>query len=243
MEITKTSLILGALFLVLGYFVGNVLPISGNSPQPAIVAQQGGNAAATAENQPQQAPNSIQLSPDDDPVVGDPNAPVQVYEFSDFQCPFCRKFFTESLMQLEKEYVDTGKVLFVYKDFPLTQIHPGAVPAALYSECAREQGKWRQMHDTIFVEQSKLGAGTVNFGQTELDQWARTAGLDMSSLNNCVSSNKYVQEVQDDLQKGASMGVTGTPSFFIGNKERGFVQLTGAQPYAVLKQVIDQYLQ
>lgn len=242
MEITKTSLILGALFLVLGYFVGNALPISGNSPQQTIVVQQEGNVAATAENQPQQAPNPTQLSPDNDPVIGNLNAPVQVYEFSDFQCPFCRRFFTDSLSQLEKEYVDTGKVLFVYKDFPLTQIHPGALPAAVYSECANKQDKWREFHDMVFNEQNKQGGGTVQFGQAELDQWAKTAGLDATELAKCVQDPSVVAEVQNDQNTGVSLGVSGTPSFFIGSQDKGFVNVVGAQPYAVLKQAIDQKL-
>lgn len=147
-EITRSALILAALFLVLGCFVGNVLPISGQSTSVSVKQA---DSTATGDQQ-QQAPSNVNLEVEDDPTIGSKDAKVIFYEFSDFQCPFCRRFFTDSLSQLEKEYVDTGKILFVYKDFPLTQIHPGALPAAVYSECANKQGKWREFHDTVFNE-------------------------------------------------------------------------------------------
>lgn len=239
-EINKTTVIFGIIFLVLGYFIGNTLPIISSgyqlgSGQTTITT--GGEQAGQAQ------PTKIALSVGDDPTIGDPKAPVQFYEFSDFQCPFCRRFFTESLSQLEQEYISTGKVLFVYKDFPLEQIHPAAAPAAIYSECAREQGKWREMHDTIFGEQNKLGAGTINFGTAELDQWAEAAGLDTDKLKSCADSGKYTNEVAEDFQNGVTNGVSGTPTFFIGNSEKGFTPIVGAQPYSVLKQAIEQYLQ
>ena len=99
------------------------------------------------------------------PVIGkNKDAQVLITEFSDFQCAFCRAFYTETLPKIEREYIDTGKVVLVYRDFPLTSIHPGAVDYALAAECAQEQGKWREMHDKIFDEQNKLGLGTIPYG-------------------------------------------------------------------------------
>lgn len=237
---TKSTLLLGVFFLVLGYFAGNVLPISGDSSVTVSAKQTG--AAPAGDLQQQQAPSNVKLEVEDDPTIGSKDAKVIFYEFSDFQCPFCRRFFTDSLSQLEKEYVDTGKVLFVYKDFPLTQIHPGALPAAVYSECANKQGKWREFHDMVFNEQKKQGGGTVQFGQAELDQWAKTTGLDMTELAKCAQDPSVVAEVQSDQNTGVALGVSGTPSFFIGSPDKGFVNVVGAQPYAVLKQAIDQKL-
>ena len=228
-------------FLVLGYFVGNVLPISGDS-SVTVSAKQTGATASAGDLQQQQDPSTVKLEVEDDPTIGSKDAKVIFYEFSDFQCPFCRKFFTDSLSQLEKEYVDTGKVLFVYKDFPLTQIHPGALPAAVYSECANRQGKWREFHDAVFNEQNKQGGGTVQFGQAELDQWAKIAGLDAAKLASCTQDPSVVAEVQNDQNSGIALGISGTPSFFIGSPDKGFVNVVGAQPYAVLKQTIDRKL-
>lgn len=241
-ELTKTTIIFGVIFLVLGYFAGNVLPIAGNVYKVGT-----GTTTVQTGNEQQQAPTKVDLSPDDDPRIGSANALVQVYEFSDFQCPFCRKFYTESFSQLNSEYISTGKVLFVYKDFPLEQIHPSANIAAQYSDCANEQGKWESFHKTTFEEQNVLDGGTVKstvqFGEAELKKWAQSAGLDATKLANCISSGKYESEVQADLQEGISAGVSGTPSFLIGNPEKGYTRIVGAQPYSVIKQAIDQYSQ
>jgi len=94
-------------------------------------------------------PPIIYVSLDDDPVKGDPNAPVTVVEYSDFQCPFCKRFYQQTLPQLEKNYIETGKVKFVYKDFPLDSIHPNARPAHIAAECADEQGKFWEYHDLL----------------------------------------------------------------------------------------------
>jgi protein-disulfide isomerase len=95
--------------------------------------------------------------------IGDSNAEVVIVEFSDFQCPFCRAFYTETLPQIEREYLDTGKAVLVYKEFPLTSIHPGAVHYGIAAKCAQEQGMWKEMHDKIFDEQNKLGIGTIPY--------------------------------------------------------------------------------
>lgn len=240
-QLTTTTIIFGVILLVLGYFIGNVLPITGN------IYQVGTGTTTVQTGTEQQQTTKVELSPDDDPKLGNDNAPVQVYEFSDFQCPFCRKFYTEGFSQLEDEYISTGKVLFVYKDFPLEQIHPSANIAAQYSQCANEQGKWNEFHRTVFEEQNVLDGGTVRstvqFDENELKDWAEKAGLDMTELASCVSSGKYESEVQSDLQEGISSGVSGTPSFFIGNNEKGFTRIIGAQPYSSIKQAIDQYLE
>ena len=96
-------------------------------------------------------------------IIGNKDSPVLIIEFSDFQCPFCRFFYTEILPQIESEYINTGKAVLVYKEFPLTSIHPGAVFYGLAAKCAQEQGKWREMHDKMFDEQNKLGADTIPY--------------------------------------------------------------------------------
>lgn len=113
---------------------------------------------------------------DDDAHLGDENAPVVMIEFSDFQCPFCRSFWRDTLPLIKSEYIDTGKVRFVYRDFPLG-FHQGAMPAAQAAECAREQDKFWEMHDKIFIEQEKQGTGTIQFGADDLKRWASEIGL------------------------------------------------------------------
>lgn len=181
---------------------------------------------------------------DDDPVLGDKNAPVEIIEFSDYQCPFCRKFWTETFPSIKKEYIDTGKVKFVYRDFPLDSIHPAATPAAIAAECVGEKGDeaYFKMHDKIFSEGNILDSGsasgpvtkTAQFGPAELKKWAKELGYD---IGNCLDSNKYRDEIQKDLRDGSSGGVQGTPAFFVNGK-----LLSGAQPFGAFKQAIDAEL-
>jgi len=182
------------------------------------------------------------VSSDDDPFKGNPDAHITIIEFSDFQCPFCAQFHSSTLPQIQKNYVDTGKVKFVYRDFPITSIHPNAVPAAVAAECANEQGLFWQYHDKLFENQNSwerlVGENVVN----EFKEYAADLGLITSQFNDCFDSAKYLEEVTQDLQDGMSYGVTGTPGFFIGNDQLGFTQVSGAQPYSVFQRVFDQQL-
>ena len=180
--------------------------------------------------QPPTEPDRVTVSLDDDPVIGDKNAPVTIVEFSDFQCPFCARFFTQTLPELEKEYISTGKVKLVYRDFPLNSIHPEAQKAAEAAECADEQGKWKGMHDKIFQNQQTLSVSSYK-------QWAKDLGLNAEQFNTCLDSSKYKDEIAKDLSDGTSYGVRGTPSFFVNG-----VILRGAQPFSSFKTLIDQEL-
>jgi len=165
---------------------------------------------------------------------GSPDAPVTIVEFSDFQCPFCEKFFTETLPQIQEEYIDTGKVKLVFKDFPLS-FHGQAMPAAMTAECAGEQGKYWEMHDKLFGEQSRwVDKPEVN---DVMKQFADELGLDTDQFNQCFDSNKYADEINADMQEGIAAGVQGTPAFFVNGQF-----ISGAQPFEVFKQIIDQML-
>lgn len=179
----------------------------------------------------------VDVSADDDPVMGSASAAVTIIEFSDFQCPFCRKFWKETLPQIVEEYVDTGKVKFVYRDFPLS-FHPGAEPAARAAECADEQGKFWEMHDKIFEEEDKQGQGTIQFDEEDLKTWAKgVSGLKYADWEKCFDSGKYADEVANDFSDGTAAGVSGTPSFFINGR-----QVEGAVPFAEIKAVIEEEL-
>ncbi len=169
------------------------------------------------------------VSADDDPVKGDPKAPVTIIEFSDFQCPYCARFFEETLPQIDEQYIKTGKVKLVYRDFPLS-FHPNAHPAAQAAECADEQGKFWQYHDKIFANQASLSAAN-------LKQWAKDLALDTTKFNSCLDSGKYKSEVDKDLSEGSAAGVSGTPAFFIDGE-----LIVGAQPFSVFQQAIEAAL-
>jgi len=188
------------------------------------------------------SPSLILISLDDDPVKGNPDAPITIVEFSDFQCPFCAKFHSTTLPQLEANYIDSGKVKFVYRDFPIQSIHPNAVPAALASECADEQGMFWEYHDVVFKNQKKWQGLSGNAMVDTFEQYALELGLNTSDFNTCFESGKYVDEVTKDLQDGASYGITGTPGFFVGNAELGYVKMIGAQPYSVFERLIEDQI-
>ena len=237
-DIWKYSTFILLAFIVVGGFI--YFNQDNDSPN--------GNGADNNLTQPQlPAQNArAQVSADDDPVLGKKDAPVTIIEFSDYQCPFCRKFWTETFSNIKKDYIDTGKVKFVYRDFPLG-FHPAAVLSAEAAECAREVGKgdtaYFKMHDKIFQEGNKLDGGdpitgpvkgTAQYGAVELKKWAKDLGYDIGS---CLDSGKYKSEVQKDQSDGAASGVQGTPAFFINGQ-----LLSGAQPYSAFKQLIDAEL-
>ena len=195
----------------------------------------------------QQAPTQPNLQPisvsmDDDPIRGDQNAPITIVEFSDFQCPFCARFQIQTLPLILEQYVDTGKVKFVYRDFPIQNSHPNAMPAAVASECAHEQDKYWQYHDALFENQGVWNKVENTSAITIFKEFATKLDLNQDQFDSCLDSGKYIEEINNDLKDGKSYGVTGTPGFFIGNDEVGFVKINGAQPFEAFKSIIDSQL-
>jgi len=184
----------------------------------------------------------FKVSMDDDPIKGDLDADVTVIEFSDFQCPFCSKFYTQTLSQLEENYIDTGKINFVFRDLPLDSLHPNARPAHIAAECADEQKKFWDYHDILFEKQSQWQRLPSAELQTTLTQYASDLGLQTANFESCLESKEIADEVNSDAAAAASLGITGTPSFFIGNEKDGFVKLVGAQPFTAFQGVIDNKL-
>jgi len=232
-----------------GYSLGTMQDsgLSSDVLEEAILgaAQKAGTLTPSPTQQPTQPPGPqlIQGLLDDDPVKGNPDATVTIVEFSDFQCPFCQRFHQTTLPLILENYVDTGKVKFVYRDYPIVGLHPnGAIPTALAAECADEQGMFWQYHDKIFQTQKNWERLAAEDITNELKTFAVELGLDTNQFNDCLNSEKYLDEVNNDLKDGTSYGVTGTPGFFIGNEERGYIKVTGAQPYSVFQNVLDQML-
>jgi protein-disulfide isomerase len=162
----------------------------------------------------------------DSPSQGSTNAPIEIVEFSDFQCPYCLRAHPTV-----KQVLDTygNKIRFVYRNYPLPS-HPNARPAAEAAQCANEQGQFWAYHDRLFADQSKLS-------DTDLKASAAALGLDAGKFNACFDSHKYKARVDADLQAGNEAGVDGTPAFFINGR-----MLSGAQPYDEFKRVIDEEL-
>ena len=173
---------------------------------------------------------------DDDPVLGSPDAKVLVIEFGDYQCPTCRMFWKDVEPRLKKDYIDTGKVKLVFRDFPLNQ-HPEAVLAPMAVNCARDQNKYWEYHDKVFREQYNKGDDVIRLKPADLKKWAKDIKLDPAAFDQCLDSEKYKGEVMKDKMEGEAAGVQGTPTFFINGRVMG-----GAQQYPEYKKLIDDLL-
>ncbi len=221
----KTStFILGALVIVMAFMMitnkepvvtGNVVA---NNPQPS------GNIA----------PSTVTATVDDDAVLGDKKAKVTIIEFSDYECPFCRKHYLQTFPQIKSQYIDTGKVKLVFRDFPLA-FHQSAMPAAIAAECVREKGgdvAYWKIHDKMFENQQALS-------NDNLKAYAKELGYDIGS---CLDSEKFKAEVQKDMSDGQKAGTQGTPYFVIIGSDGKGTPLSGAQPFEAFKQIIDSKL-
>lgn len=224
---------------MIGYFVGT----ESVEPQEVIIRESAPIAKPQPTTQEQIGPKILKnISLDDDPMKGNPDAEITIVEFSDFQCPFCAKFHESTLPMLEKEYISTGKVNFVYRDFPIQSIHPNAIPAALASECADDQGKFWEMHDLIFLNQNVWKNLSIAQAVSLFKQYSAELEIESNEFSECMDSGKHIEEIGLDLNDGRNYGVSGTPGFFVGNNEIGFVELKGAQPFSSFQRVIEGQL-
>ena len=181
----------------------------------------------------------LKISENNDPVIGDIDAPITIIEFSDFQCPFCARFHVQTLPTIMDEYIDKGTVKLVFRDFPIQSIHPNALPASVAAECANEQGKFKEMHDILFEKQNEWNNQETNKAIMLFNQYASEMQLEQGKFDSCLKNGKYIEEIKKDLDDGRAYGVSGTPGFFIGNEQIGFVELKGAQPFESFKKIIE----
>ena len=178
-------------------------------------------------------PGPIDISVDINgwPVLGDQNAPITLVEYADFACSFCGKFHTETLPSIKKDYIDTGKVKLVYKDFPVV----GGDMAAEAAHCAGEQGKYWEYFDLLFDKQS-TDRGTWNTVEAH-KKYAEELGLNANALASCFNERKYQTKVQAATAEALKNGGQGTPFFIVGE-----TPISGAQPYSVFQATFDAEL-
>lgn len=211
---------------LLGYFAFGFAFQTGSAAAPQVVQAPQQQAPQLPAEPPARVEN---VSADNDPFLGPEDAPVTIVEFSDFQCPYCKRFRDQTFDALIEQYGD--QIRIVYRDFPLSQLHPDAQKAAEAAECANEQGKFWEMHDMIYANQ-QLGIGV-----DALTGFADQLQLDTDEFAECVESGKYAEEVAADMADGNAYGVSGTPTFFING-----YRLVGAQPLEAFTALIDQEL-
>ena len=153
-------------------------------------------------------PSLSEASIDDDPILGDKDAPLTLIEFSDYQCAFCGRFSRDILPWIKREYIDTGKVRYVFRDYPLP-FHKNSMKAAEAAQCAGDQGRYWEMHDLIFENQQTMESG-------DLKGFAERIGLDIEAFSTCLDTNRYAGEVRKDVEAGRRAGVGVTPFFVLG---------------------------
>ena len=190
------------------------------------------------------APEAFQpvaVSVDGGASYGKTDAKVTIVEFSDYQCPFCARYSNEIFPQIDRDYIQTGRVKYVFRDFPIASIHPQAFKAHEAVHCAGEQAKRREMHERVFANQRAMT-------EADLDAHARALGLDVAGFQKCLASAVYAAQIRKDLEEGQQSGVTGTPTFFLGLTEansptvKAIRRIVGAQPYGVFKAAIEELL-
>jgi protein-disulfide isomerase len=232
----RPTLAAGALMLCIGIVVGYFgRPLV--TPQLLEAAPAASAEALPPSNSSSGQPSAMTLM---DAVVaqtrhfkGNPDAPVTIIEFADFQCPYCGRFAADAWQQLDETYIQNGTVRFGYQHFAF--LGPESQWAAEASECAAEQDAFWAYHDLLFDRQSGENRGA--FSKDNLKQFAAEAGLNTGSFNACLDSGKYVSLVQTETAGAQSLGVNGTPAFLVNGRP-----LVGAQPFQVFQQVIDAEL-
>jgi len=176
------------------------------------------------------------VEPQDDPLAprskGSVEAPITVFEMSDFQCPYCRRHTVESFPLIDQEYIETGKVRWVFVNFPIPSLHPNAIPAAQVAMCSARQGAFWPVHDLLFLHQDTW-APLTEPGEFMLTL-ADSVGIDGSVLAECLQTEATLEQIQVDAQGAVQAGATSTPTFYI---EGGL--LVGAHPVEVFRMVLD----
>jgi protein-disulfide isomerase len=232
--------IVGVVALIVGGVIGFTLALTaynrgvGDAVDEinASLAEAVGAAQVAQAQQPQAAPATPlpaqldNVSVDDDPALGPANAPVVIVEFSDYHCPYCQRFESETLPQIMDTYGD--EVRFVYRDFPVV----GGEVHAVAAECADEQDNFWPYHDALFDQPDRFSS------MDDFVTLAGELGLDTDAFSQCMESEDIQAEIVKDYQDGRSYGVTGTPTFFINGR-----RLIGAQPFAEFATVIDEELE
>ncbi len=242
----KGAWIVAGAVLLSGLMVAASVLVSMKSGTPSAAPAAGNNQAA-APTQEKAGPQAATISLDDDPVMGDrKKAKVAIVEFSDFECPFCQKFHKESYDTLVKDYVDTGKAVISFRDYPLPFHEPKASLASETAQCVKEA-----KGDAAYFKFSKLYfENTVSNGKGladgKMNEILAQAGVNATAVNDCATKEKYKEEIAKDMSDGQAAGVSGTPSFVIGKLSAdGKVEgelVVGALPLAQFKAAIDKYL-
>lgn len=237
----KTDLSISIAIVLAGALVaGAILFTNDTAPAKAVAGQAVSAPKAVAVDSDQVPVDLLALRPNDH-VLGSRNADVLIIEYSDTECPFCKKFH-ETMVQVINQYGKTGQVAWVYRHFPLDQIHPKSRKEGEALECANEQGGneafWKYTEKIFAITPANNG-----LDEAELPLIANELGLDVARFNECLSSGRFAARIEEDFESGVSAGVKGTPFTMIWNKKTGKqVPINGAYPLANVKSLVEKAL-
>ena len=188
---------------------------------------------------PTAPPPPEKVTLDESRALGSADAQVAIVEFSDYQCPYCQRFFVQTFPALKKNYVETGKARFYFRDFPLEKIHPQARSSAIAANCASRQGAYWDMHHGLFENQKRLGPELYH-------ELAKEMGLDVAAFEACLDEPGQDMQLDKELAYGRSLSIQGTPHYFVGRIVDGQLvdvkRVNGAQPFEAFARVIEPYL-
>ena len=249
---SRVSLLLPAILLLflgglIGFLIGRqpgTQPLVGTAANPNVAPAADVGAGSNLPNNNGNSsisgasalPTPVSILPETLKAMGDPNAPVTIVEFSDYQCPFCLRHSQETMPLLKAEYIDTGRVYYVFKDFPIVNLHPVAPRIHEAARCAGEIGDsdaYWQAHDSFFSNSQQL----TDLPQPDLDNQlvalTNEFEMDEEAMRECLESGRYTEAVNAELTEGQQLGINGTPGFFVNG-----YPVPGAQPYSVFQEVI-----
>ena len=169
------------------------------------------------------------------PIIGNPSATITIVEWGDYQCTFCYKFHQSTLNTIKQDFIETGKVKLVFKDFPLNG--PDSVLAAEAAYCAQDQGKYWQYHDELYKNWGGEKTGWIT--RESLDKFATTVSVDLEKFDKCLDDHKYLERVNQMYEFGKEIGIDATPSFLVFNNEK-IIKITGNQPLEVFLKSLDE---
>ena len=169
------------------------------------------------------------------PIMGNPSATITIVEWGDYQCTFCYKFHQSTLNTIKQDFIETGKVKLVFKDFPLNG--PDSVLAAEAAYCAQDQGKYWQYHDELYKNWGGERTGWIT--RDSLDKFATTVSLDLEKFDKCLDDHKYLERVNQMYEFGKEIGIDATPSFLVFSNEK-IIKITGNQPLEVFLKSLDE---
>ncbi len=248
-----TSFFTSSIFFIFGFgtfFTSAVAPLPASEPPMPIAIEESGKVPPNLNDLDLNPEDAIEIAPlaeieepkiidikirPQDPSIGKLNAPVEIIEFTDFQCPFCKRFSDETFKQIKTNYIDTGKVRYSIRDFPLS-FHSNAKNAAMAANCAHEQDKFWEMKEKIVEFQNDWSDSATP--RNEFIEYTKMIEANENQFAKCYDDQRYADEIATDQADAQTYGVSGTPTFYINGEE-----VIGSIPYEIFEEIIERQLQ